>query len=446
MQYMDRVVLILSGDKEVISVTEGALLPLGCRTIAKAGLAPFLRAVKGSELLLVDVSEAGTAALGEIKSYHPEAVVIAVADRQCEGDALEEGVYQCVEKPIYPPRLLAAARNAFRHMELRQELDRLRSVEFPELSASRNPSMLKVLRRLEKAAESERHALITGEKGTGKELLARAIHYRGPRRARPFVTLKASDPGFEEALFAGALSAEGGTVFVERVDELDAGSRERLATALGARGVSGNGDAPLRADVRVVCSARKLQREDPLYQRLGIRIRVPSLRERPEDIIPLAEHFISEADRLFKGGIKALTRDARGLLLRHSWPGNVGELKGAIKKAYLVSKGPEIDRSHLAFGEASLYCSVKEFLDDKLRSHISRMKKLGNSDLHDAVMSEVEKALIELVFDETGGNQIRSARLLGINRTTLRTKVKLYAIGNGTSGRAGKKAATSSRP
>lgn len=435
---MDRQILVLSGDHGAVSVIDRALAPLGCRITSKTSLATVIRAMKGSELILVDLRKDGISALREIISYHPDAVVLVSADRECTGTAFDEGAYECLDKPLDPIKLRTAVRNAFRQMELRQELDRLRNLDLPEIVAGKNVSMLKALKQADKAAAKDFHLLVWGEDGTGKELLAKSVHLRSHRRTSPFVTVVASPEGFEEQCFGPAgvpgklASAEGGTVLIDGVHRLGAEARQQLNAVLKDRGVSFRKDGEVvKVDVRVICSSTEVKRDEPFYHAFKSTINVPPLRKRTEDIIPLAEHFLWQAEKNFASGPKTLTKEARNFLQRHRWPGNVGELKSMVKKGYLLCRGPEVDRCHLAFGDSALYGSVKEFLEDRLKGYITQMSMLDNSDLHDTVMSEVEKALLELALRETSGNQIKTAKLLGINRTTLRTKIKAYKIENG---------------
>ncbi len=191
------------------------------------------------------------------------------------------------------------------------------------------------------------------------------------------------------------------------------------------------GAEALRVDVRVVCAAEDLDKKDPLFKCFSTRISIPPLRERTEDIVPLAEYFAKSACLAHGTGHKRLSRDAKKYLTGHAWPGNTGELKNAVVKACLLAREPLIERRHLASGDGSAYCSVREFLDDKLNGYISGMAKLENSCLYETVTSEFEKALLELVLKETGGNQLKASKILGLNRNTMRSKIKLYKIKNG---------------
>jgi DNA-binding NtrC family response regulator len=184
----------------------------------------------------------------------------------------------------------------------------------------------------------------------------------------------------------------------------------------------------VKADVRVICSLNGTALAPGLLATFPSVLKLPPLRERPEDVLPLAEQFLSEAAGVFNTGPKGLSKEAVKALQKHQWPGNVGELKTAMARACLVSRGPVVEARHLALEEGSPYYSVREFLEEKLKRYLKDVARLGNAGLYDTVLSEVEKSLIELVLEETGGNQLRAAAALGINRTTLRTKARAYRI------------------
>lgn len=423
---MERRALIISSDQDTVSIIRTALEPLGCDITSKVRLSSGLKAVKGSELIVLDIpDENGIKALVEIKSYYPEAMVLATAASDCTARVYEEGAFCCLEKPLEPLKLKTTAQNALRYMALRQELGRLKSTESPEFVVGKNLKMLKVLKQIEKASAKDMPVLISGERGTGKGLVAKAVHFRSARRAGPFVTLTA--PTGEE-LFGNIIPAEGGSILLKEVDKQ---VRTKLTGFLKDRKFSPrDGSEAIKADVRVICTTKDPDSEDPFYKSFNVHIKLPSLRERTEDIVPLTEHFLKKAEKLFQSGKGSLSKDARKSLLRHHWPGNVKELEDTVKRAYILSKNSQIEKYHLGLEGSSVYGSVKEFLEDKLKKYIKEMTKLGNSGLYDTVVSEVEKALIELVLKETDGNQLKTAKALGINRNTLRAKIKNYGIKN----------------
>lgn len=442
---MQRRALILSSDNATSSSIKEELASLGCATASKARLSSGLKAIGGSELIILDMTEeGGLAALSDIKSYHPDAVVLVAAPPSFCMKAIEGGAFDYLDKPLDPLRLRCVLRQALRFMDLRTELEGLKSVNAPRLVYGKNLKMLQALKRMEKVSGRDFPVLLSGEKGTGRALAAKTIHYKSPRRAGPFVAAAASPGALKQELFGTrsapgrVAAAAGGTLFVDGLGEpgdlgwflefLKDGSYSPL-----------DGSGPVRADLRVICSMTpEALKGQALKGAFGAEIKLPPLRERREDIIALTEHFLGEAEETFKSGPRTLTKAARRFVTAYDWPGNVGELKNTVKKAYLLSKGSEIDRHHLTFGDYSVYGSVKEFLEDKLKRYIRQMTGMRNVGLYHTVISEVEKALMELVLKETGGNQIKAAKILGINRTTLRTKIKGYRIQNGSATGKGK--------
>ena len=159
----------------------------------------------------------------------------------------------------------------------------------------------------------------------------------------------------------------------------------------------------------------------------GVHIRIPSLRERKEDILPLVQYCMDEAARKFDTGPKELSKDARDYLLKYEWPGNVRELENMIRRATILSQGPLLDKKDLLMADIGS-CSIREFLEEKLKRYLKEMMKLETCNLYDTIRSEVERSLIDIVLHETKGNQLKAAKTLGINRNTLRSKLKEYKI------------------
>jgi DNA-binding NtrC family response regulator len=425
---MDRQVLLLSSDQDTVSLIKRAFEPLGYEIILKQRLASGLRAIKGDELVLLDFSETASA-LKEIMSYHPDQTVLIIAYKDCIPQSMEEGAYDCVETPIVLARLELAVKNAFRYMALKAELGRLRSIEVPTFISDKNARMHKVVRQINRIMAKDTPVLISGEKGSGKRLVARMLHLGGRRKTGPFVQMERTGD-LEARLFGNGsasgniLQAEGGTLFLENIAGLPPSLSVRLSSFIKSHKIAlREGVEPVNVDVRVLCATNGVDREDPIFKNFAVEIKLPPLRVRKEDILPLAEHFLREASGTFRTGTKELAKDAKKSLLKYKWPGNVGELQNTIRKACLLSSDGIVNSSHLGLEDSRQEMSVGEFLEAKL----SRYMK-DNAGLHGTVMSEVEKSLIELVLKETGGNQFKAARALGINRTTLRTKIKNYRI------------------
>jgi len=458
-------VLIIDDDEAITWVVKKALEPLGCRVSSRPKLSAGLRAVKGgSQLVLLDIvlpDGNGLEGLKEIRSSHPGAMVIMItAHGKMEStvEAMKEGAYDYIEKPFDIEELKIIVEKAFRDMAVREELTTLKSAsaeaEEPQI-VGRSSRMLKVFKDIGRVAPKDIMVLVTGESGTGKELVAKAIHYHSNRRNGPFVAINsASIPrdlleaelfGWEKGAFTGAKerrtgkieSANGGTLFLDEISELDMNLQAKLLRFLQDRKFSALGsNKVVEADVRIIGATNKdlkdlvdrgLFREDLYYRFNVVQIKLPPLRERREDIGPLAKYFLKDAEKRFETGRKELSREAKDLLGKYGWPGNVRELENAIRRACVLSNGTVIEKRDLLLEEANSF-TIKEFLEDKLKRYLKDMTKLENCNLYETVISEVEKALIRIVLNETGGNQLKTAKTLGINRNTLRTKIKEYRI------------------
>jgi two-component system nitrogen regulation response regulator GlnG len=315
--------------------------------------------------------------------------------------------------------------------------------------------MLKVFKEIGRVAPKDVTVLISGESGTGKELAARVIHNNSKRKLGPFIAINlASIPkelmeaelfGWEKGAFTGAVektagkiqTADGGTLFLDEISELDIDLQAKMLRFLQEQEYSPLGSSKIiKADVRIIgatnkdlreCVKNGLFREDLYYRFNVIEIKLPTLRERKDDIIPIARYFLKESIRSFELSPKDFSKDAEKALTAYSWPGNVRELENTIKRATILSKGSLIERRDLFSNDYTL-CSIKEFLEGKLNGFLDKMAKLENSNLYEAVVSEVEKALFSMVLKETNGNQVRAAKMLGINRNTLNKKIKEYKL------------------
>lgn len=460
---MNKEVLIIDDDESIAWVVQKALEPIGYKVVSHTKLSSGLKAVKdAAQLILLDLilpDGNGLDGLREIKSSSPDAAVIMItAHGRMEStiDAMKEGAYDYIEKPFDIEELKLIVEKAFKDMALREELRKFKEAdgEAPQI-VGRSEKMLKAFKEIGRVASKDITVLITGESGTGKEIVAKAIHFNGKRSSEPFVAINcASIPkdlleaelfGWEKGAFTGAKekrigkieSAGRGTLFLDEISELDLNLQAKLLrfmqdnefTPLGSNKVA-------KADARIIGATNKSLKEavskgtfrEDLYYRFNVvRIKMPPLRDRKEDILPLAKHFLKEAQKKFETGQKELSKEAKDFIIKYDWPGNVRELENAIKSACILSDGAAIEKRDLHVEEGNTY-SIKEFLDDKLRKYLKDMTKLETANLHSAVMSEVEKALISIVLKETKGNQLKTARTLGINRNTLRAKIKEYKI------------------
>lgn len=323
----------------------------------------------------------------------------------------------------------------------------------------RSPAMQAVYRLIARLVPTDLPALILGESGTGKELVARALHDLGPRRASPFVAVNmAAIPrelieselfGHERGAFTGAATAragrfeqaEGGTLFLDEIGDMPIEAQTRLLRVLqsGAFTTVGGGREH-KADVRIVSATNKdlgrlvasgTFREDLYYRLAVVPVELPPLRARPEDVPELARHFLAraEAEGLPR---KALDPAAADTLARHSWPGNVRELENLMRRMAALTREDVLTAPLIA---AALTTAQPDpspnatlSLADALDLHLARYfagfgSELPPDGLYDRVLAEIEPLLFRHSLAATGGNQIQAARLLGVNRNTLRKKL-----------------------
>ncbi|MGN6514934.1 MAG: sigma 54-interacting transcriptional regulator, partial [Rhizomicrobium sp.] len=305
--------------------------------------------------------------------------------------------------------------------------------------------------------------MIVGESGTGKELVARALHDYGRRRAGPFVAVNmAAIPkelveselfGHERGAFTGAINrgigrfeqAEGGTLFLDEIGDMPLEAQTRLLRVLQqGEYTTVGGRTPIRTDVRIIAATNRelrqliqqgLFREDLYYRLNVVPLRLPPLRERGEDIPDLVRHFLRKAE---EEGLppKYLDADALQLLRQYRWPGNVRELENLVRRLAVLHAGETIPASavmaelreparpaldHGAEESASLSAAVEHHLTRYFAEHGDRLPPPG---VYDRILQEIERPLLSICLAATRGNQIRAAHLLGLNRNTLRKKIR----------------------
>jgi two-component system nitrogen regulation response regulator GlnG len=346
---------------------------------------------------------------------------------------------------------------------LSQEVDTLRAEvreKYEGGLVGGTAAMQDIYKTIGRVAESDATVLIHGESGTGKELVARAIHFHSKRAGRPFVAVNsAAIPselleselfGHEKGSFTGAIArklgkfeaAAGGTLFLDEIGDMSMQLQGKLLRVLQEREFERvGGTEPIKTDVRVIAATHhdleKMVREsrfrEDLFYRLNvIQIDIPPLRKRKDDIVPLAEHFL----RKYRDGrgvsAKVFTPETLKALRAYDWPGNVRELENSVQRAVTLSQGDKIFPDSLppqVFKPGQgVTISFENFLEEKLADLVERMGGLDRGDIYDMVMQRVEKPLITHVLKRTEGNQVRAASLLGINRNTLRKKIRELGI------------------
>jgi DNA-binding NtrC family response regulator len=377
------------------------------------------------------------------------------------------GAYDFVGKPLNFDELAVTIENALEATRLRTEVESLkrevREQAGPLEVIGVSAKITELMRFVRKVAASEAGTiLIQGESGTGKDLIAKAIHYGSRRQNRPFVAVNCSAIpetlmeselfGHERGAFTDAKAmkkglfeaANGGTLFLDEIGELSPFVQAKLLRVLEdqkVRRVGGVKD--LQVDVRVIAASnRDLERavqegnfRQDLYYRLAIiSIFIPPLRDRREDILPLVEFFIGHYNRAFRKSIRGLSEGARRLLLGHDWPGNVRELKNAIERAMILEEESELQVAHMpfsvshpkaggtAFEQLSSSATGGQALPDGRRLPPLAIPEGGTS------LEEVERTMVEMALEKAQQNQTQAARLLDISRDALRYKMKKFGL------------------
>lgn len=408
-------------------------------------------------LLDIDLPDgSGLDLLKKIKLENPETVAVMITGNvQVDNTiaALRGGAYDFIGKPISLEELRVTIRNGIEARYLRREVEQVRSQRAREFNfrqiVGESPAMKKTLALAAKVAESEvSSVLLQGESGTGKDLVAKAIHYGSQRAGNPFIAINcAALPatlieselfGYEKGAFTDAKArkqglfeqAEGGTLLLDEIGELELSLQAKLLRVLeeGAfRRVGGLKDIPL--DVRVIAASnRDLKQESEqgrfrldLYYRLSvIQIDIPALRERGDDVLLLSTHYIETISSKIRRRqkINGLSADVAALFRRYSWPGNVRELRNVIERALILEDSEEITTEYLPAG-----------MIGHTSTHASNLKTapVGPSFvLPDGGISldEAELSFVKQAIERSGGNQTKAAKLLGISRDQLRYRLQ----------------------
>jgi two-component system nitrogen regulation response regulator GlnG len=334
-----------------------------------------------------------------------------------------------------------------------EEDGRRRDVSLLDTLIGRSGAMVEVYKEIGRVARTEMTVLLMGESGTGKELVARAIHGNSARSRGPFITVNmAAIPkdlieselyGHEKGSFTGALErrpgkfelASGGTLFLDEIGEMPIELQAKLLRVLQEREVDRvGGSRPLPVDVRIVAATnadlgRSVEdgrfRRDLYYRLAVVPIRLPPLREREGDVVLLARHFVAKYGDQLRGRPVSLARDAEPLLLAHAWPGNVRELQNVVQRALLKLAGPRMAAKDLS-GLLPTGAAAERGISGLVESMLDAPSPDGGR--YQAVLAAVEAPLISAALTRTKGNQLRAAELLGMNRNTLRERMRVLGM------------------
>jgi len=422
-------------------------------TVADGGEAA-IKALKSDtfDLVITDLRMRevdGLAVLRAAKEQSPQTVVLVItafASTETAVEAMKLGAYDYLTKPFKVDEIKLTIANALERKRLQDENQalkrQLRRERGFENFLGKSPQMLDIFETIRKAADSVSTVLITGESGTGKELVARAIHEESPRRNGPFVsincgavpeTLMESELfGHVKGAFTGAVAntvglfsaAAGGTLFLDEVTEVPSSVQVKLLRAIQEREIRRVGDTrDIKVDVRLIAASNRevakavadgVLREDLFYRLNVIPIHLPPLRERREDIPLLVAHFVRRLSAELGRPVRSVTPEALAILETYRWPGNVRELENVLHRAVVLARSPVIHLQDVP-------------LDVAMPETGSRLGEDVGPPLREA-MEQFERQYILRVLEGAGWNVSRAARLLGVHRNTILTKLSGWGI------------------
>jgi len=400
------------------------------------------------DLVVTDVRMPGLSgmeALRAIKELNPEIVVIimtAFGSIDQAVQAVKEGAYDYINKPFKIDEMLLTIEKALEERRLRHEVSALRQelrtrYHFENL-IGKSRAMQEIFGLIEQVAGSRSTVMVYGKSGTGKELVAKAIHYNSPRASRAFVAVNcAAIPaelleselfGHEKGAFTGAIAtkvgkfelATGGSLFLDEVGSMRLDLQAKILRALQEREVERvGGTRTIKIDVRVIAATnRDLKkaveeeafREDLYYRLNVVPITLPDLKDRQEDIPLLANHFVQKFAQESNPAIREISKEAMAVLMSHAWPGNVRELENVIERAVTLGHGPAV-------------------LPADLPPHLAGgANPLERALAREATLEDLERDYIAMILQRTKGHQIRAATILGIDRRTLYRKIRRYGL------------------
>ena len=460
-------VWIIDDDRSIRWVFEKALTRenIAFRTFSSADEALGVLAKETPQVMISDIrmpGESGLELLQQAKQRYPQLPVIimtAYSDLESAVAAFQGGAYEYLPKPFDVDHAVELIRRAMEESLRRNEVPASEDSE-PEI-LGQAPAMQEVFRAIGRLSQSQATVLITGESGTGKELVARALHRHSPRAAKPFVAINtAAIPkdlleselfGHERGAFTGAQSmrrgrfeqADGGTLFLDEIGDMPADLQTRLLRVLSdSQFYRVGGHQPIKSNVRVIAATHQdlegrvkqgLFRED-LFHRLNvIRLRLPPLRERRDDIPLLARHFLAKSARELGVEPKRLSEAAMKFFSAQDFPGNVRQLENLCHWLTVMAPGVNIEVKDLPqeLRLESAAAAVEQSWINALEKEVASALGRGESGLVNVLGPQFEKALIARALAHTGGRRIEAAQLLGLGRNTLTRKIQELGIDTG---------------
>jgi DNA-binding NtrC family response regulator len=457
-------ILVVDDEEIMRDVLETLLSAEGYRVdLAKTGeegLEAYGR--RPYDVVLLDVSMPGMGglrALEELLKRDEEAVVLmitAYATFETAVAAWERGAFSIIRKPFQNEQVTAQVAAGIKRRRKDEERQTLRRALSRSLKRGgiigRSERMQAIFQLVDQVAPARSTVLITGESGTGKEVVARMIHEQSPRAAKPFIPVNSSNIpsglleselfGHTRGAFTGAVAAkkgmfeaaDGGSIFLDEIGDIPPETQARLLRVIQEREFTPLGDTtPRRVDVRIIAATnidlkeavrQGAFREDLYYRLAVVPIELPPLRDRREDILALAQHFIRKYNEENGRNVsEQFAPDVLALLEAYTWPGNVRELENVIERAVVIAPGPEVTCQCLP----TEICDPRHALGASSSPNATAIDVTHGIDFYDEVR-RFEIDLIRRALEQTGGHQSRAARLLGMNATTLNSKIKTYNI------------------
>jgi len=469
---MKEKILIADDDESILWVLKKFFKEKGFEVLTAKDGAGAEKILKNSLPLisLIDINMPGKGGLKVLEDAKKEAldaktpIIIMTAEGTMKNaiEAMKKGAFDYITKPLDLDELEVIVEKARENLALKGELKDLKQRLMERerggiVFVGKSKAVEKIFKTVGRAAPQDVTVLIQGESGTGKELVARLLHTNSPRGEKAFVAVNsAAVPkelmeselfGHEKGSFTGALEmrkgkfeiADGGTLFLDEVGDMDEKLQAKLLRAVQEREFYRvGGKETVKVDVRIIAATNqdlekaveeKRFRED-LYHRLNVvTVNIPPLRERKEDIALLCGHFLEKFSEESGTEARSLSKDAVSELQNYPWPGNVRELENILRRAVILSPNIILTPEDISLPKRKQKKeSLEDMLEKKLEPFIEKTSGRGKEELYDSIMPFMERPLIKLVLKKTGFNQIKAAELLGINRNTLRKKIKELKI------------------
>ena len=417
----------------------------GAKVTHVDGIAPameLLRTGRGADLLMVEVSQDIKSLVVQLENEHICVPIVACGlgtDANAAVAAIRAGAKEYL--PLPPDADLIAA-------VLQAVADDSHQL------IVRDQAMLNVIALADQVAGSEASILITGESGTGKEVIAQHVHKKSSRADKPFISVNcAAIPenlleselfGHEKGAFTGAVArrigkfeeADGGTLLLDEISEMDVRLQAKLLRAIQERVIDRvGGNKPIKVDIRIIATSNRdlaaevkagTFREDLLYRLNVVNLKIPALRDRPEDIFALAEHFAKHYADVNGVSERKLADSARQGLMGYQWPGNVRELENTIHRSVLLAQGSEITVDAIRLPDGSAISEAGGRIAAASAAHNAAEQSADGGQLVGKTVAEVERDLILDTLDHCLGNRTHAANILGISIRTLRNKLKQY--------------------